>query len=42
MVLLQFYDYTKYFMYTDITNSPLLFNFKIFVTFFVVAFVERK
>ena len=41
MVLLQYYDYTKYFMYTDVTNSPLLFSFEIFVAFFVVALVEK-
>ena len=41
MVLLQYYDCTKYLIYTNITNSPLLFNFEIFVTFLVVGLVER-
>ena len=35
-----FYDYTRYFIYTDVTYFPLLFNFEIFVAFFVVALVE--
>ena len=30
MVLIQYYDYTKYLMYSDINDSPLLFNFELF------------
>ena len=41
MVLLQNYDYTKYFVYRDITNSSLLLSFELFVAFFVVALVEK-
>ena len=42
MVLLPYYYYyTKYFIYIDITNSPLLFNFEILVVFYMVALVER-
>ena len=42
MVLLQYYEYTKYFMYTDINSSPLLFNFEIFVAIVEVALLERE
>ena len=35
------YSYISWHCDTDITNSPLLFNFEIFVAFFVVALVER-
>ena len=27
--------------YSDITNSPVLLNFELFVTFFVLALVQR-
>ena len=41
IVILQCCDYTKFLMFSDITNSPLSLNFELFVAFFVVAFVER-
>ena len=33
---------TKHFMCSDIINSPFLFNFELFVEFFLVACVERS
>ena len=42
MALLEYYDYTKYFIYTDILKSSLYFIFEIFVAFFVVALVESN
>ena len=41
IILLQYSNCTICFIYSDITNSPLLFNFELFIAFFVVALVER-